>query len=80
MDQFETAFLGGYRLREQRESCEAAERILKQAEQEARALTEEAREHACRMERQAEEVIFAKRQAAARALVVRYLDTFNTNH
>ena len=61
----------------------ATERILAIAEQEARALVQQAQARAQQMERQMEEDMRAKKLAAAQALegarnqVIRYLDTFN---
>ena len=75
------------RLREQLEqqnnTSAATERILAIAEQEARALVQQAQARAQQMERQMEEDMRAKKLAAAQALegarnqVIRYLDAFN---
>lgn len=69
-------------LDQQNKGCEAAGRILALAEQEARTLVEEAQTRAQQLERQAEEDIYAQKQAAAQTLegartqVIRYLETF----
>lgn len=70
-------------LDQQNKTSAATERILAIAEQEARALVQQAQARAQQMERQMEEDMRAKKLAAAQALegarnqVIRYLDTFN---
>lgn len=70
-------------LDQQNKTSAATERILAMAEQEARALVQQAQARAQQMERQMEEDMRAKKLAAAQALegarnqVIRYLDTFN---
>ena len=70
-------------LEQQNKTSAATERILAIAEQEARALVQQAQARAQQMERQMEEDMRAKKLAAAQALegarnqVIRYLDTFN---
>lgn len=70
-------------LEQQNKTSAATERILAMAEQEARALVQQAQARAQQMERQMEEDMRAKKLAAAQALegarnqVIRYLDTFN---
>lgn len=75
------------RLREQLDhqtkAAAATERILAQAEEEARTMIVEAQERAQELERQTELDVRAKKQAAAQALdgaraqIVQYLDAFN---
>ena len=70
-------------LEQQNKTSAATERILAMAEQEARALVQQAQARAQQMERQMEEDMRAKKLAAAQALegarnqVIRYLDAFN---
>lgn len=70
-------------LEQQNKTSAATERILAIAEQEARALVQQAQARAQQMERQMEEDMRAKKLAAAQALegarnqVIRYLDAFN---
>lgn len=70
-------------LDQQNKTSAATERILAIAEQEARALVQQAQARAQQMERQMEEDMRAKKLAAAQALegarnqVIRYLDAFN---
>lgn len=70
-------------LDQQNKTSAATERILAMAEQEARALVQQAQARAQQMERQMEEDMRAKKLAAAQALegarnqVIRYLDAFN---
>ena len=70
-------------LDQQNKTSAAMERILAMAEQEARALVQQAQARAQQMERQMEEDMRAKKLAAAQALegarnqVIRYLDAFN---
>ena len=70
-------------LDQQNKTSAATERILAIAEQEARALVQQAQARAQQMERQLEEDMRAKKLAAAQALegarnqVIRYLDAFN---
>ena len=70
-------------LEQQNKTSAATERILAIAEQEARALGQQAQARAQQMERQMEEDMRAKKLAAAQALegarnqVIRYLDAFN---
>ena len=70
-------------LDQQNKTSAATERILAMAEQEARALVQQAQARAQQMERQMEEDMRAKKLVAAQALegarnqVIRYLDAFN---